>query len=159
MFQRFRPAALAALFVVFGATGCANAEPKKPSALPVETVTVISKTGAHTFKAEIADDEAERQKGLMFRESMADTQGMLFEFPDVAERSFWMRNTYIPLDIIYIGPDGRIVSIAREARPFDETPLPSYAPATGVLEINGGLASRLGIEPGDRVEHPFFKKR
>jgi uncharacterized membrane protein (UPF0127 family) len=92
----------------------------------------------------------------MFRRALAADRGMLFEFdrPDV--QSFWMKNTLIPLDIIYIGADGRIVSIARNARPLDETPLYSSGPAQGVLEIEGGLSAKLGIEPGDKVEHPFF---
>ncbi|MBX7247790.1 MAG: DUF192 domain-containing protein [Caulobacteraceae bacterium] len=126
---------------------------------PLEDLTVVTSGGRHAFKVEIADDEAEREHGLMNRPSMPRDHGMLFEFQDNRERSFWMRNTYIPLDIIYIDRSGRIISIQANAVPFNETPLPSYGPATGVLEINGGLAAELGIREGDTVRHPFFGTR
>jgi uncharacterized membrane protein (UPF0127 family) len=126
---------------------------------PLEDLSIVSANGVHSFKVEIADDEAERQHGLMDRPSMPRDHGMLFEFQDNRDRSFWMHNTHIPLDIIYIGRDGRIVSIAANATPFSETPIPSEGPATGVLELNGGQAAALGIKPGDRVRHPFFAGR
>ena len=155
-----RRAAVAGMILAVSVAGCALAEPKKKDAADVhlEPVTVVSSNGEHRFMVEIADTEPERERGLMFRPSMADDRGMLFEFQDVNERSFWMHNTYIALDIIYIGRDGKIVSIARDAKPFDDTPLPSYGPARAVLEINGGLAAKLGIAPGDTVRHPFFKR-
>ncbi len=139
--------------------GCAGAEKasSQPAFEDLEVVTAKGQT--HRFKVEIADDDAERARGLMFRESLPRDQGMLFLFPEAGERSFWMRNTYIPLDIIYIAPDGRIVSIARNTTPFSEASVPSYGAANGVLEINGGQAAELGIEPGDTVRHPFFKNR
>jgi uncharacterized membrane protein (UPF0127 family) len=127
---------------------------------PLEDLTIVGADGkAHAFKVEIADDEAEREHGLMNRPSMPRDHGMLFEFQDKRERSFWMRNTFIPLDIIYLDETGRIVSIQANAIPFNETPLPSYGSATGVLEINGGLADELGIKQGDTVRHPFFRPR
>ena len=129
----------------------------QPPRLARESVQVRTRSGVRRFDVEIAADDPSREYGLMCRPAMSDHHGMLFEFPQPAEQTFWMKNTYIALDIIYIGPDGRIVSISRNARPFDETPLPSREPATGVLEINGGLAARLGIQPGDRVDHPFFR--
>lgn len=117
-----------------------------------ETVKVVTSGGTHAFAVEIADDDAERARGLMFRETLPQDQGMLFLFPDSAERSFWMHNTPLPLDIIYISAKGEVVSIQKNAIPYDRTPLPSYGPAAAVLEINGGLSDRLGIRPGDRVE-------
>jgi hypothetical protein len=92
----------------------------------------------------------------MCRKTMAPGHGMLFEFPQAEQQTFWMKNTYIPLDIIYIGRDGRIVSISANAKPFDESPLPSAGPANGVLEIKGGLSAKLGIKAGDKVRHAFY---
>ncbi len=115
--------------------------------------------GVRTFDVEIASDDASRELGLMCRKTMAKSHGMLFEFPQADPQTFWMKNTYLPLDIIYIGPNGRIVSIAANAKPFDETPLPSTGPANGVLEIKGGLSAKLGIRAGDQVRHTFYQGR
>lgn len=128
----------------------------QPGKLPRENLQVKTDKGPRHFDVEIAATDLSREYGLMCRPKMTDHHGMLFEFATPAEQTFWMKNTYIPLDIIYIDKAGRIVSIARNAKPFDETPLPSFGPATGVLEINGGLADRLGIKPGDQVDHRFF---
>lgn len=147
--------ALAGLAGALVASGCAVAGEGEPARR--ESLEVVTDEGVRRFQVEIADDEAERARGLMYRQEMAADHGMLFEFPGVAERSFWMKNTYLPLDIIYIGADGRIVSIARRTTPFSEEPIPSYGAAAGVLEINGGLSEQLGIEPGDLVRHPFFR--
>jgi uncharacterized membrane protein (UPF0127 family) len=129
--------------------------PATPAAA-LETVTIDTARGPVSFKVEIADDEEERQKGLMYRTSLAPDAGMLFEWPEPAPRAFWMHNTYIPLDIIYIGVNGRIISIAAMAEPFNETPIPSQGAALGVLEIAGGRAAELGIEIGDQVHHKMF---
>ena len=123
---------------------------------PLESVDIVTRHGVKHFKVEIADNDAAREYGLMFRKSLAPDHGMLFEFDRPDRQAFWMKNVLIPLDIIYIGTDGRIVSIAADARPLDETPLYSKGPAIGVLEIEGGLAAKLGIRPGDEVRHPFF---
>ena len=103
------------------------------------------------FNIEIADDEYKRQRGLMDRRSMNDDQAMLFIFPDSNLRAFYMKSTYIPLDIIYIDSEQRIVSFHKNAAPLDEQSLPSTAPAKYVLEINGGMADRLGIKAGDSI--------
>ena len=100
---------------------------------------------------EIADDEYQTETGLMYRKSMDDNQGMLFIFPDSQYRYFYMRNTEIPLDIIYIDQDQTIVSIQKNAKPFDERSLPSEGPAKYVLEINGGLSTAWGLEKGDKI--------
>ena len=135
--------------------GCAGA-PRGPDGEPLEPVVVVTSTGEHRFMVEIADDEAERQRGLMERPPLADDRGMLFQFPDVAERGFWMHNTPSPLDIIYIDPRGRIVSIARNATPNSDAIIPSNGPASGALELRGGRAAEIGAQPGDTVRHPFF---
>jgi uncharacterized membrane protein (UPF0127 family) len=111
-------------------SACAGAgTPRDAKGDPLEPLTVTTSTGEHRFMVEIADDDAERQRGLMEREPLADDRGMLFEFPDVAERGFWMRNTPSPLDIIYVDPHGRIVSIAKNATPYSEAIIPSNGPA------------------------------
>jgi uncharacterized protein len=136
---------------------CAGAgTPKDANGNPLEALTITTASGEYQFMVEIADDDAERQRGLMFREPLADDRGMLFQFPDVAERGFWMRNTPSPLDIIYIDPNGRIVSIVRNAAPNSDEVLPSNGPASGVLELRAGRAAEIGAQPGDKVRHPFF---
>ena len=128
--------------------------------LPLRPLTVITRRGRFDFQVEVANSEQEREFGLMCRRALAPDRGMLFDF--VQERrdvAFWMRNTLIPLDIIYIRADGQVRSIARNARPLDETPLPAGGSTLGVLELAGGRAAEIGLQPGDRVEFPIFRKR
>lgn len=124
----------------------------------LETVEVVTGRGRARFQVEIAATQAEQARGLMFRKSLAPDRGMLFTYKRPQPAAYWMKNTLIPLDIIYIQPDGRILSIVRNARPYDETPLPSGGLVLGVLEIAGGRAAQLGILPGDRVLHRIFPK-
>lgn len=148
---------LAVMAAVTLLAGCAGAgTPKDAQGNPLEALTVTTSTGTHRFMVEIADDDAERQRGLMGRPPLADDRGMLFQFPDVAERGFWMHNTPSALDIIYIDPRGRIVSIVKNAAPNNDTVLPSNGPAMGVLELRGGRSDEIGAKPGDVVRHPFF---
>lgn len=104
------------------------------------------------FDIEIADNDYETQTGLMHRQSMKNDRAMLFIFPDMRMRSYYMKNTYIPLDIIYLDKEGIIVSIQENAKPLDETSLPSLFPAQYVLEINGGLSDKLFLKVGDKIE-------
>lgn len=120
----------------------------------LEVVTTDNRSW--TFHVDLAVTPQQRSRGLMFREAMADDEGMLFLFDREAPRSFWMKNTYLPLDIIFLDRHGVIVSIAADARPLDETTIPSGAPAAGVLEVLAGTSRRLGLEPGDRVIHRAF---
>ncbi|MFT4913835.1 MAG: uncharacterized membrane protein (UPF0127 family) [Brevundimonas sp.] len=150
--------ALLAAVLLAPIVGCAGAQtPKDATGRPLEPLTIVTASGAHEFMVEIADEEPERQRGLMFREPLADDRGMLFEFPDVAERAFWMRNTPSSLDILYIDPQGRIVSIASHAVPFSELPIPSRGGASGVLELRAGRAEEIGARAGDTVKHAFFQ--
>lgn len=138
-------------------SACAGAgAPRDANGDPLEPLTITTSSGEHRFMVEIADDDVERQRGLMEREPLAEDRGMLFEFPDVAERGFWMHNTPSPLDIIYIDPHGRIVSIAKNATPQSDDIIPSNGPASGVLELRAGRADEIGARTGDRVRHPFF---
>jgi hypothetical protein len=106
-----------------------------------------------TFSVEIADDAAERARGLMFRDGMKADHGMLFVYDAPHPVSFWMKNTLIPLDMLFIGADGRVSRIHRMAAPQDETPIAGGESVQYVLEINGGLADRLGIPEGAAVRH------
>ncbi|MGJ8593932.1 MAG: DUF192 domain-containing protein [Aquaticitalea sp.] len=105
---------------------------------------------------EIADDEYQTQTGMMYRDSMEDSQGMLFVFPDARYHSFYMKNTRIPLDIIYLSAEKKIVSIQKNAKPFDESSLPSEAPAQYVLEVNGGLSDTWNLQVGDYIDYTPF---
>jgi uncharacterized membrane protein (UPF0127 family) len=140
-------------FVLFGFFLAAGAA--RPAGLP--TLEIASKTGVHVFAVEIADTEAARAKGLMFRKELPDGEGMLFDFQREQEVSFWMKNTYIPLDMIFIRGDGRILRIAENTEPLSTRIIPSGGPVRAVLEVIGGTARRLGITPGDRVAFPIFK--
>jgi uncharacterized membrane protein (UPF0127 family) len=108
---------------------------------------------AYKFEVELATTPAEREQGLMFRKSMAPNAGMLFLYPGEQPVAFWMKNTLIPLDMLFLKADGSIVQIAHNALPLDETPIPSNQPVKAVLEVNGGTAAALGIKEGDRVEY------
>lgn len=112
--------------------------------------------GMARFSVEIADDAGERAQGLMNRKSMARGAGMLFVYPRAGSVSFWMRNTLIPLDMIFLNPAGVVTRVHSNATPLDETPIPGGDGVLAVLEINGGLAEAYGIEPGVEMKHPAF---
>jgi uncharacterized protein len=122
------------------------------SGLRVVPVTVTSGGKAHVFQAEVAATPREQAQGMMFRTAMGPDEAMIFPFPDARRRTFWMKNTVIPLDIIYIGSDRRILNVAANAVPYSEELVPSDGPAIAVLELNGGRAAQLGIAKGDKVE-------
>lgn len=119
-------------------------------------LTIESAGGVHSFAIEVMDTPAERQQGMMFRESMAPDAGMLFVFEQTRPVAFWMRNTLIPLDMVFIRENGIIANIHANAVPLDETSVPSDGPVRYVLEIPGGRAAELGIVAGDRVLHPLI---
>ena len=117
-------------------------------------VQIRGPAGEARFSVEIADDAAERGLGLMNRPKMAASHGMLFIYDHEQPVAFWMENTLIPLDMVFVGADGVVRSVHENARPLDRTPIDSGAPVLMVLEINGGLARRLGIVPGSELRHP-----
>ena len=125
----------------------------------VQTLEIVSKTGVHTFTVELAETDAEREKGLMFRKELPEGRGMLFDFHAEAPVGFWMQNTYIPLDMIFIRGDGRILRIAENTEPLSTKIVPSGGPVRAVLEVIGGTARKMGIAPGDHVASPIFKNR
>lgn len=146
-FGRMSWAALLGAMLV-SLTACKDADPNR--------VKIASANGVHVFTVELADDDAERRQGLMFRREMAEDAGMLFDFKEERPVGIWMKNTYIPLDIIFIDRNGVIVKIHPRAEPHSETSMRSDTPVVAVLEINGGVAEKLGVKPGDTVAHPMF---
>ena len=124
-----------------------------------EELIVTTAVGPQKFQVEIADDPRERSRGLMFRREMAKEHGMLFDFGVEEPASFWMENTYLPLDMIFIRADGTVESIAERTTPLSRRSVPSKGPVRYVLEINGGLSDELGIRPGDKVSGPAVETR
>ena len=117
---------------------------------------VVTKSGKHEFIVEIAVTDRQHAQGLMFRQSLAKNAGMLFDYKVPTSITMWMKNTYIPLDMIFIGNDGRVINVVQRAIPFSENVISSLGKVRGVLEVNGGTASRLGIMPGDKILHRIF---
>jgi uncharacterized membrane protein (UPF0127 family) len=124
-----------------------------------QSVSLRGDWGQARFSVEIADDADERARGLMFRESLPGSAGMLFVYDSPQTLSFWMRNTLIPLDLLFIDSRGVVQRVHENASPGDETPIPGGDNLLGVLEINGGLARRIGISPGTQLRHPAFAGR
>jgi uncharacterized membrane protein (UPF0127 family) len=123
-------------------------------AAELQTLEIASKNGVHPFAVEMAVTPDEQARGLMYRKTLPEGQGMLFDFKRDQELSFWMKNTYVPLDMIFIRGDGRILRIAENTEPLSERLVPSNGPARFVLEVVAGTARKLGLAPGDRVAHP-----
>ena len=146
---------LAALLLLPGAPG-ARAQ---AAATDLQILEIASKTGVHAFQVEMAVNEEQRAKGLMFRKELPDGRGMLFDFQRDQEISMWMKNTLIPLDMIFITRDGRIHRIAENTEPHSLRPISSGGPVLAVLEVSGGTARKLGLARGDRVTHPMFGRR
>ena len=154
--QNYRHAALviAAILAAILMQGGCVAAPDMQNAVTIETGE-----GPRVFHIDIADDEEEQKIGLMNRESLPQDAGMLFIFPEVDQRTFWMKDTLIALDLLFIAEDGEIHHIHHMARPLDHAHLTSKQPVKAVLEINGGLADTLGIKVGDKVIHPIFRNQ
>ena len=124
--------------------------------LPLSQLTILSGDNEHTFTVELADNANSRRIGLMNRRDMADDHGMLFDFGETRYVSMWMANTYLSLDMIFIDRQGMVRSIAKNTVPLSTTHIGSGAPVYSVLEVNAGIADRLGLKPGDRVQHEIF---
>jgi uncharacterized membrane protein (UPF0127 family) len=148
----FRLWAALAIIVLAGGMLAAPVRADSP-----ETLQIVTASGSHDFHVEIAKDDASRAQGLMNRRFMPPDRGMLFEFERDEPVSFWMKNTYIPLDMIFISGAGVVTHIVEKAEPLSERVIPSGAPCLAVLELNGGVAASIGVKIGDTVRHPFFK--
>jgi len=136
-------------------------DPAKAQSLPFTPMTITTAKGTYKFQVEVADDNQERSTGLMHRNVLDIDKGMLFDMKRVAPVSFWMRNTFIPLDMFFIGPDGTIMGLAENTVPHDERgvgPGPKVA-VLAVLELQGGAAKHYGIAVGDKVTHAMFGKK
>ena len=137
------------LFLAFGPSWAAGEQ----------TLEIASKTGVHSFSVEVVDNDADRAKGLMYRKELPEGRGMLFDFHRDQEVNFWMQNTYIPLDMIFIRGDGQILRIEENTVPLSTRMIPSRGAVRAVLEVIGGTSRKLGIAPGDRVASPIFRAR
>jgi len=149
----------AALALLLLAVGAARAQGEAaPSVRPTDAdLTIETAAGKQFhFTVELALTPEAQQRGLMFRKAMAPDAGMLFVFDQTEDRAFWMKNTLIPLDMIFIRTDGTIANIVEGAEPQTLTPRTSEGPAKAVLELNGGITRFLSIKPGDRVIHPLI---
>jgi uncharacterized protein len=122
-----------------------------------ETLKLHTAAAVHAIDVEIADTPQEKAQGLMFRTRLADNTGMLFFYETPQEITMWMRSTYIPLDMVFIRPDGVVHRIEARTEPLSEAIIASRGDVTACLELAGGAADRLGLKAGDRIEHRFFK--
>lgn len=140
------PMLLRALVLLVGLAGPALAA-------SADQLVIVTDEGRYPFSVEIADDPMERARGLMFREAMAEDHGMLFDFAREQPVAFWMKNTPLSLDMIFIKADGTIVRIADDTTPFSTDSIPSGEPVRFVLEVRADTSDRIEIEPGDRIEY------
>jgi uncharacterized membrane protein (UPF0127 family) len=145
------------LLLCCAGAACASDPQPPPKPLPVSTLTIDTNNGPATFKIEVASDWRAQEYGLMNRKSLAPNAGMLFDFHAPEMTSFWMKDTLIPLDMIFIRQDGIVSSVAPDAVPMSLTSIPSAEPVRAVLEIAGGRAAALGIYPGEKVHSPTLE--
>ncbi|MDA4848740.1 DUF192 domain-containing protein [Hoeflea poritis] len=143
-----RPRLLLALLILVFSAGVSSAN---------DRLQVATDSGTYDYTVELALTNGERAVGLMHREWMAPDAGMLFRFDDVRPVSMWMRNTLIPLDMIFIRPDGTVATIHRNAEPLSEKIINSKEPVRFVLELNAGDVDRMGLKPGDEIRHPIIQ--
>lgn len=143
--------ALVVLAFAFALTP-ASAEPG------LEKLEIVTSNGVKTFQVEVMRTETERARGLMFRRYLPEDRGMLFDFKIEQPVMMWMKNTYLPLDMVFISRAGKVINIARDAEPMSETIIPSGGAAYGVLELNAGAAARVGLKVGDEIRHPIFSR-
>jgi uncharacterized membrane protein (UPF0127 family) len=149
--SRLGAAILVAGFLAGSASGCR--EPNKPAATADASDPVVVMIGGKPFRLEVVATENARQLGLMYRTAMPADAGMIFVFRDAKEQKFWMKNTKIPLDIIYLDSAGRVVSVKQMA-PLDETGVQSDGPARFAIELNQGTAARVGVKAGNSIDLP-----
>jgi uncharacterized protein len=150
------PASCLVLFFALAPLLLASPSAAEEGRLPTAELTIESAGGPHRFTVEVAETPQEEARGLMFRKSLAADSGMLFDFKRPQEVAFWMKNTLIPLDMLFVDAEGRIAGIHANAVPLSLATIESPGPVRAVIELAGGTAARLGIKPGDRVLYPIF---
>jgi uncharacterized membrane protein (UPF0127 family) len=150
---RSRPALLGTVFALLLAVGVPASAVAQGK---VETLVITTSQGARNFEVEVMRNDEERARGLMFRRYMPADRGMLFDFKETQPVMMWMKDTFIPLDMLFIRKDGSIARIAENTEPHSTRTIASGEPVLAVLELNGGIAAKLGIKAGDRVQHPLF---
>lgn len=144
--------AVAALVLL---SGCSPAE-RAQSVLPKVQIVIDAKSGPARFEVEMATTAEQQKKGLMFRDRLGANEGMLFDFGSENFRAFWMKNTVLPLDMIFVRADGSISTIAENTIPYSEESVPSSEPVRAVLELNAGRSRALGIGPGTKIHAKIF---
>lgn len=149
--MRFLLALLVMAAAVFGPS---SASAQQLLSFSTGELTITSANGEHRFRIELALDDPHREQGLMYRRAMDPDAGMLFVYDHPMEITMWMKNTILPLDMIFIRADGTVLRVAERAVPQSLVVIPSGGPARAILEVNAGTASRLGIKPGDKVSSP-----
>ena len=142
-----------ALPLVYSLLAAAPAQAAEP-----ERLEIVTASGPQLFQVEVMRNDADRIRGLMFRRFMPPDRGMLFDFQEEQPVMMWMRNTIIPLDLVFIARNGQIANIAENTEPMSERTIPSEGPVTAVLELNAGTAARTGMKKGDQVRHAMFGK-
>lgn len=152
MFTRFIRSLALILAAVLALAGAAAAQ-------ELEKLSIVTDKGRHGFNVEVMRTTEQRAQGLMNRRFLPQDRGMLFDFARMGRVDMWMENTYIPLDMIFIRQDGTIARIEQNTEPFSRRIISSGEPVLGVLEVNAGVTAKLGIEAGDKVEHPMFGAR
>ena len=145
---------IAAISACGSATTAPQAVEKSAAGLEQIPLTIHSSTGMHQFTVEVARTPEQQAQGLMFRKSLDPARGMIFPYDPPTDASFWMKNTLIPLDLVFIRPNGTVCRIAANAVPMSLEPIPSLEPISAVLEIAGGRAAELGMKEGDKVSWP-----
>jgi hypothetical protein len=149
--------ALAAAVVVACATPAFVQPVAAQQATAVPKLDIVTQTGRYSFNIEIAADDEKRAEGLMFRTKLEPDYGMLFDFKREQQVYFWMRNTYVSLDMIFVRADGTVVNVAENTTPLSEATVPSSAPVRFVLEVVAGTAKRIGLKAGDKLVHPLMR--
>jgi len=145
-------------FLLFHLSACLVLTRAAAAEEGAEKLQIVTASGVHDFSVEVMRTPAELEKGLMFRKYLPQDRGMLFVFATEEPVAMWMKNTYLPLDMIFIGRTGRVVGLAENAEPLSEKIIPSGAPTAGVLEVNAGIAAKIGLKIGDLVRHSAFMK-
>lgn len=145
-------------FAVFFAIGFPGLLSSAAAAQSLEKLAIVTASGTHEFSVEVMRTPAELEKGLMYRRFMPEDRGMLFDFKTERPVMMWMKNTYLPLDMVFIAKSGKVVGLAENAEPMSERIIPSGAPAYGVLEVNAGTAAKIGLKVGDEVHNSLFAK-